>query len=107
MATGSAPKFVLFVSSIEGKLVRRYGTPVQIGAVRECENPDEPNLSRQRWRYRWQTDQVVAIPEDEFNRYRREYTRALATGALTKRTEAEWRKQNEAATHTSSKKGKS
>lgn len=95
MATAAAPKFVLFVSSVKGSLVRRYGTPVHIGVHVECVNPGEKPLLH-RFKHRWREDEITALPEAEARRYAREYARAIREGALRPRTEAEWRKQNAA-----------
>jgi len=53
-------------------------------------NP-EAKPREHRFKTRWYPDEVVAIPENEAVRYRREYTRALADGSLKKRSEADWR----------------
>lgn len=79
------PRFALFVSSVEGRLVTRYGTRTFIGAERRASDPRQ---------LEWHTDQVIAIPHDEFRKYRREYLRALREGSLVVRTDAEWQQQN-------------
>jgi len=107
MATAPAPKFALFVSSVAGKLVRRYGTAVHIGARAEVLNPQEEDPSRHRYKYRYQTSDIVAIPEAEFARYRREYTRALSDGSLRKRSAQEWQAQIDEATRASEEAAKS
>lgn len=66
---------VIYVRSVEGHLVERFATcgtssPVYIGATRGATGPV------------WRTDAIVAIPRAEFNRYRREYTRALSDGSI-------------------------
>lgn len=78
--------FARFVSCVEGSLVARYGTPTYIGASRR---PSEPSVVDYR------PAEVVAIPDDEWRKYRREYTRALGCGALVERPAAAWREQNE------------
>lgn len=78
----AAATFALFVSSIEGSVVTRYGTRTFIGAERSA-----GGLS-------WQTDRVIAIPHDEYRKFRREYDRALRDKSLRVRTETEWREQN-------------
>ena len=71
----------VFVSSVQGKLVTRFPSlrqPVAqyIGATRKGKKIE------------WNPEAVVAIPLQEWNRYRREYKRALEDGALKKRDEA-------------------
>lgn len=79
-----AEAFGLFVSSVEGQPVTRYGTKVLIGAARDHLQPRkiiyDPTL-------------IVAIPATEARRYSREYRRAIANGSLTERTAAQWREQ--------------
>lgn len=72
----------VFVSSVQGKLVTRFPSlrqPVAqyIGATRKGKE------------IVWNPEAVVAIPMQEWNRYRREYKRALEQGSLKRRTEAE------------------
>lgn len=78
----TAAAFALFVSSVEEHLVTRYGTRTFIGAERDKNG------------IKWNTKAIVAIPHDEYRRYRREYDRALRDKSLTPRTEAEWNAQN-------------
>lgn len=75
----------LFVLPVEGQPVRRYGTSVLVGAMRDLANPR---------RIVWDPDRVVMIPADEFRTYRREYLRALASGSLVRSTSEAWRDQN-------------
>lgn len=82
------PQFALFVSSVEGSLVTRYGTATFIGAERSATDPRAVE---------WHPDQVVAIPHDEYRKFRREYLRALREGSLVERTADEWNRQNTAA----------
>lgn len=79
-----ADAFGLFVSSVEGSPVTRYGSSVLIGAER---NPDEPR------KIVYHPDAVIAIPHDEAQRYAREYRRLIAEGALVERTADDWRSQ--------------
>lgn len=67
------PKIALYVSSVAGKLVSRYGASrpglqVYIGATRTPGKPDEVI---------WDTDAVIPIPEAEWILYSREYNRHL------------------------------
>lgn len=61
------------VRSVEGRPVTRYGTPVLIGAVRDPEKPNKLIFS---------PADVITIPRDEAERYRREYLRHVAEGDL-------------------------
>jgi len=63
----------LRVSAVEGRPVARFGTPVFIGAERDPENP-------RKLVYR--TGDVVTIPREEAERYRREYIRHITEGDL-------------------------
>lgn len=78
------PSFSLFVSCIEGKPVTRHGSRTFIGAERE----QGTNVIH------WFPDRVVAIPEAEHNRYRKEYDRLVRDGDLKLRDESDWRAQN-------------
>jgi hypothetical protein len=80
------PKFALYVSSVEGKLVSRFGAgsrgaPSYIGARRVAGDPTSVV---------WDTELVVALTVAEVARFSREYERALAAKALKKRTRDEW-----------------
>lgn len=81
----SHPQFALFVSCVEGSLVTRYGTRTFIGAERRADDPRVVD---------YHPEHVVAIPHDEFRKYRREYLRALREGSLVERTAAQWDAQN-------------
>jgi hypothetical protein len=85
----------LFVSSVEGHAVTRYGTTKSIGGVPSPglligaeRDPGNPN------KVTWDTNQVVHIPEHEARIFAREYARALRDGALVKRTEGEYIARN-------------
>lgn len=67
-------EFVKFVSSVEGCLVQRYGSPNYVGAVRTPKGIE------------WLTTQVVGLTETELVRYGREYKNALRDGALKERS---------------------
>lgn len=74
----------IYVSSVVGSLVPRYSTlrnPViqYIGAVRTGKT------------IAWFPQKVVAIPESEWVRYRREYRQELANGTLKARTEVDYK----------------
>lgn len=81
----SAAPFALFVSSVEGAPVTRFGTRTIIGATRSTLAPTVLVFD---------TEQIVAIPHDEYRRYRREYDRALDNGSLKRRAVADWEAQN-------------
>jgi hypothetical protein len=81
-------QFALFVSCVEGSLVTRYGTRTFIGAERATDD---------RRRVDYHPDQVVAIPVDEYRKFRREYLRALRDGSLVERTADEWQRQQQPA----------
>lgn len=100
----TAIDFVLFVTPIEGKLVARYGTGSYIGCVRQRVEPateaERKALARkQPWartsiELKWDTETIVPIPRAEFDRFRKEYTRATAPGGgLHKHTKAAWEQQ--------------
>ena len=77
-----ASPFALFVSSVPGHLVTRYGgarAPELLGATRDAKGV-----------VAWQPDLVLALSHDELARFGREYRRAIARGALLERTEAEY-----------------
>lgn len=86
----------LFVSSVEGHAVTRYGTTrnlkgvpspgLLVGAERDPRKPTEIS---------WFPDVIVHIPEEEARLYAREYARAFRDGSLRKRTEAEFAAQQE------------
>lgn len=73
--------FGLFLSSVEGQPVTRYGTKTLIGAERDRVNPTVVH---------YDTRTIVAIPHAELTRYRREYTDAIRDGSLRQRTAKQW-----------------
>lgn len=81
----SQAAFALFVSCVEGAVVTRFGTRTYIGCERRALEPTVVD---------YHPEQIVAIPHDEFRKYRREYLRALRDGSLVTRTEDEWRTAN-------------
>jgi len=80
-------KIALYVSSVEGRHVQRYGSETMIGAVIDR---SVDGLIK------WDTDKVVAIPEPEYQTYRAEYDRLLKEGSLVRRTAAEFAAHNDA-----------
>jgi hypothetical protein len=79
-----ADTYGLFVSSVEGQPVHRFGTKVLIGADAD---PAEPR------KIRYRTGDIVAIPHAEALRFAREYGRLIEEGALVSRSADDWRKQ--------------
>jgi hypothetical protein len=73
--------FGLFLSSIQGQPVARFGSTVMIGAERDL-------IDRKAIRY--MPELVVAIPTAEARRYAREYRRAIDNGSVTVRTADDW-----------------
>lgn len=84
MRESAADAFGLFVSSVEGQPVTRFGTQVLIGANRDAETPNE---------IRYRTEEIVAIPRAEADRYAREYGRLIEEEALVVHTADEWTEQ--------------
>jgi len=93
--------FVKFVSGVKGRLVSRYGSaraklgPSIIGGVKEpMALPDhgKPTSFLARGAAPVSIDEsiIVALTEDEWNAYRREYTRALRDGSLRERSEEDY-----------------
>ena len=83
-STAPADAFGLFVSSVDGSPVTRFGSTVLIGADRD---PTKPN------KIRYRTEEIIAIPRDEAEKYAREYARLIADGALVAHTADEWSNQ--------------
>lgn len=83
----AAARFALFVSCNEAAgPVTRFGTRTIIGGARNAKDPT---------RVEFTPELVVAIPHDEYNRYRREYDRALSNKSLVRRSVKQWRQQNQ------------
>ena len=76
--------FGLFVSSVDGRPVARFGTKVLIGAERDPSNPRKIT---------YRTKDIVPIPLDEAAKYSREYARHIAEGDLVEHTADEWTQQ--------------
>lgn len=68
-----------------GSPVTRFGTRTLIGAHRPKVAPFNV--------IEYEPEHIVAIPVAEFNRYRREYQRALRDGSLRQRSAEEWQAQ--------------
>jgi len=83
---GTVAAFALFVSSVEGRPVTRYGTKTLIGADRDPSNPRKIN---------YRTKDIVPLPTDEAERYSREYARHIEDGDLVAHTAAEWEQQTQ------------
>lgn len=81
----AAESFGLFVSSVEGQPVTRFGSRVLIGADRD---PQHPN------KILYRTQEIIAIPRDEAEKYAREYARLIADESLVVRTADEWTQQS-------------
>lgn len=81
-----ASPYGLFVSSVEGQPVTRYGTRTLIGAARSHEDPRVIHYT---------PDLVVALTHQEWAMYRREYQRALKDGSLRRRSDTDWLAQQE------------
>jgi hypothetical protein len=81
MAT-AAVVFALFVSSVEGRLVSRPGSPhAYLGA--KVPGQEGGVIA-------WQPEVVIAVPEPDYLRYSREWDQLVRLGDLKKRTEAEF-----------------
>jgi hypothetical protein len=81
--------FALYVSCVPAQgPTTRYGTRTFIGAER---NAAQPTVIQ------YDPELVVALTAEEWRKYRREYQRALASGALVTRTAAEYRAQQAGA----------
>lgn len=73
--------FAKYVSAVSGRLVPRYGLRgAYIGAT----------LDPTTGRATFDTEAVSALTADEWQRFGREYRRALAAGDLTERTETDF-----------------
>jgi len=88
-SAAAADAFGLFVSSVEGQPVMRFGTKVLIGADRDA---DEPR------KIRYRTKEIVAIPKDEAHRFAREYGRLITDGSLVEHKADEWSRQQKQIT---------
>jgi hypothetical protein len=88
----------LYVSSVAGHLVTRFGTTQRLGGVpspglligAERDRTDPTKVT-------WDESKIVHIPEPEASTYVREYQRAIRYGELRRRTEVEYLAQTAAA----------
>jgi hypothetical protein len=80
------PEYGLFVQAVQGKIVRRYGTPTHIGVT---DRDGEPQ---------WDTDTIYPLTAAEMLRYGAEYTRALKEGALKEVKRDAWEAQTKTRT---------
>lgn len=97
--TPNAPEFSLFVSSVEGHAVTRFGTrpPSLIGATRTTKPAgNKPHYWSGDSSITWDTKTIVPIPTTEYARYRSEYDGAIAAKSLVRRTREEWDAQMKA-----------
>ncbi|AUX31927.1 MULTISPECIES: hypothetical protein [Sorangium] len=76
-------EFALFVSSVEGSLVSRFGTGrgSYIGATRDIKDPTLIT---------WDVNRIIPIPASEYARFRRAYDKAIKDGSLKLRTREEY-----------------
>lgn len=82
--TDPVERFALYVSSVEGCPITRFGTRTLIGATRSAATPTV---------VQYDTDKIVAISSDEYRRYLREYERAIVNGTLKRRKPEDWDRQ--------------
>jgi hypothetical protein len=113
MAAAPTIDFALFVTHIEGHIVRRYGAGSNIGVTRadkaqakkiavtarsgEKRERDISSPWSNDTSLVWDTETIVPIPRVEFERYRKEYTRALKEGGgLEAHSKEQWEAQHKA-----------
>jgi hypothetical protein len=92
-AVAAADAYGLFVSSVQGRPVNRLGaigSSVLIGASRDPDNSKK---------LKYRTEEIVAIPRAEVDRYAREYARLVADGDLVVRSAGEWSDQQAKDAH--------
>jgi hypothetical protein len=79
-------EFGIYVTPVKGRTVPRFGAPAgtYIGARRVGKQLE------------WDEERVVPIPENEYRRFRAEYSGAIADGALKKRTAADFEASQQA-----------
>lgn len=76
----------VYVSSVEGHHVTRPGSgtrAVKPGTIGVRWDPKRKRLV-------WDTEDVIRIPMGDWQRYRKEYGKAVSSGALTVRTKADF-----------------
>ena len=94
-ATAPGSPFVLFVSSIEGHLVQRYGLAPHNPIGARYDDKGAPV---------WELDHVAALSAGEVAQYGHLYERAIREGALKRRSAIEWDAQRKAQ-HEAHEKG--
>lgn len=90
-------EFSLFVSSVEGRTVERFGTRELIGAKRVFDPPLKPDedASKRKRVTKWFPERIVSITAVEHQRYDAEYRGAIADGGLKAHKREEWEAQIE------------
>lgn len=89
MAEG--PVFALYVRSVEGHLVPRFGTREYIGATLRGLTAEQRAAGQAA--VQWDTERIVPITARDTVTYRKEYETAIQTGALKQVSEAEYLEQ--------------
>lgn len=87
-----APKFGMFVRSVKGRTVPRYGTPGLIGAERVACTKEERRRGTKS-PVLWFPERVTPLSTEYCRRYRRELAGHLRNGDLREATEQEWQEQ--------------
>ena len=87
-------KFI-YVSSVKGNYVRRFGTEQYIGAkLVPSGEPVARSLAGESaegsFYIEWDEKEITRIPETEFNLYGKEYRRLFKNGGLKKRTQKDY-----------------
>lgn len=86
-AMAEAPKFVLFVQSVEGRVFTYFPTGTYIGVHRAT--PVE--LEAGKAPLTWDTKAVTPITEADYARYRKEFDGAIRRGDLKRADEKAWK----------------
>jgi len=73
----------IYFKSVPGKLVTRFGSSTYIGAEVQRSEPKQGRFPQSETTIVW-SDEPVAIPKAEYDRYRREYARCVGEGSLVK-----------------------
>lgn len=84
------PNYTAFVSSVEGRLVPRWGTGFFIGA--HLRTPDEVSAGQDA--IVWEPDVVVPLTDSYCRTFARELEQALEMGDLRKRSKEEFDDQD-------------
>ncbi len=92
MATSKStgPRFALFVRSVDGRLVSRFGTTRYLGAQRTGVTEEDRRAGAPV--VEWDIERVTPISEQEFRTYRKEFLKAIRNGDLKKATHADYLK---------------